>query len=223
MKPSPKTVDGLRTIVYVGQSMYPRLHDLDTLYITPCGTTPLSIGDVIAFNGKKGNRAIIVTHRIVAKGRNFYLTRGDNNRYVDAGRVTGDEIIGIVLYAKRGKKLIRVRGGRYGSLYAKAMHVRSGVKTIASSIFVYPYHCLSRSGLFRRLLPPVLKRRVIHLKRPNGTESQLLLGGLIIGKRKAGDSGWTIFPPYKLFIDEASLPDSPSIPGHGAGDTDGPA
>lgn len=197
--------DGHMSIIFVGQSMYPLLRDLDILYIAPCRGEDLKRGDVIVFNSDDG-RDVSVAHRIISVAGGRYRTRGDNNAFPDERLVPPESVIGRVTHAKRGGRTIEVRGGRAGEMLAGIVAMRYRARTAILRPLVFPYHWLSRSGLFRKLIPRSMKRRIVNIQRPEGIESQLLLGDRIVGRRKAGNTRWSILPPFKLFIDEASLP-----------------
>jgi hypothetical protein len=49
---------------------------------------------------------------------------------------------------------------------------------------------------------------VISLNRDAGTELQLVMGRRVIGRWLPGKSGWNIRRPFRLFVDEESLPEN---------------
>jgi hypothetical protein len=197
----PLSPEGLKTIVYVGKSMYPLLRDLDTLYYIPYAGQSLRAGDVIVF---RINRGTNTTHRVVSERPGGLVTRGDNNYSPDDGLVTPDNIIGLVAYAKRGNRLIKVRGGFQGRTYSSAYRSLKVAWRAASFILVSPYHFLARTGFFRILVPAARKPRVVSFNRAGVVESRVFMGDRVVGRLTP--KGWVVYPPYKLFIDVASLP-----------------
>jgi hypothetical protein len=162
------------------------------------------------FKSLKANKCTSITHRIVAIGSDGIITKGDNNPRVDDGPITPDEIVGIVLYARRGNRTINIYNGKCGLVYARIMHFFMRFKSIILRFLSFPYHIVSKSGILRGLMPGNKKLRIIYINRPSGIESQLIMGKYIIGKRS--NENWVILPPFKLFIDETTLPknDTPS-------------
>uniref|UniRef100_A0A7C2ZQG4 Signal peptidase I n=1 Tax=Ignisphaera aggregans TaxID=334771 RepID=A0A7C2ZQG4_9CREN len=70
--------------VVKGHSMLPTLHEGDVVIILPF--KDVSVGDVIVF---KNDRDEYVIHRVIAivtceDGSKIYITKGDNNNYVDS-------------------------------------------------------------------------------------------------------------------------------------------
>lgn len=65
-----------------GYSMYPLLHDGDIVLIMPLNS--IHLGDIIVFRNDYNE---FVIHRVVGiincSGKNLYITKGDNNQYVD--------------------------------------------------------------------------------------------------------------------------------------------
>jgi hypothetical protein len=200
----PLSMDGLKTIVYVGKSMYPLLRDLDTLYFIPFTGQPLNAGDVIVFRAATGH-GTNTTHRIVSITPGGCVTRGDNNNSSDDGLVTPDDIIGLVAYAKRGNKLIKTYGGFRGRAFSAAYRSLLAAGRLASTVLVRPYHFLARTGFFRAFVPAGKKPRVVSFNRAGTVESRVLMGDRVVGRLTPRDKSWVIYPPYKLFIDEASL------------------
>jgi hypothetical protein len=54
-----------------------------------------------------------------------------------------------------------------------------------------------------------MRPRVISFNRDAGAELQLVMGRRVIGRWLEGKSGWNIRRPYRLFVDEESLPENP--------------
>lgn len=204
-------VDGLRTIVYVGKSMYPLLRDLDILYFTPYDGQRLKVGDVIIFKPAGSSGDASTTHRIISLNENGVITIGDNNRAADSGVVSPRDILGFVVYAKRKDRLVRVHSGFQGRLLFITIRLLLALRNFGVNLLVWPYHVLSGSGIFRPFVPSSMKPRVVSFKRNDVIERRLLMGNRVVGRRNPRNNKWTIYPPYKLFINEALLSDKAII------------
>ncbi|MEM0026580.1 MAG: signal peptidase I [Ignisphaera sp.] len=68
--------------VVEGYSMYPLLHDGDIVLIIPSDN--IHLGDIIIFRNDYNE---FVIHRVIGiincSGKNLYMTKGDNNQFVD--------------------------------------------------------------------------------------------------------------------------------------------
>ena len=102
--------------------------------------------------------------------------------------------------------MIPVACGLAGRLLSAVMHSLRESDHLASHVLNPCYLGLARSGLFRALLPPALRPRVITFERNGQREMQLVLGRRIIGRRPVGAGAWTIRRPYRLLVDEQILP-----------------
>lgn len=78
-----------------GDSMLPLLKDGDTIKIEKYNE--YKVGDVVAYFVKVDNELKIVIHRIVLKRKEYLLTKGDNNNFIDKIKVKNDLILGVVL------------------------------------------------------------------------------------------------------------------------------
>ena len=79
-----------------GNSMYPLLLDGDILYLKKVKFSKIKVNDIIT--AKDSSRYF--THRVIYKGKNYLITKGDNNSVTDS-RVYAKDIIGIVETVKR--------------------------------------------------------------------------------------------------------------------------
>jgi signal peptidase I len=68
------------------------------------------------------------------------------------------------------------------------------------------YQVIVRSRLCTRLVPLRRRMRVISLERKEGKELQLLLGRTVVGRLLPNHDRWLIRRPFRLFIDETTLP-----------------
>jgi hypothetical protein len=85
-----------------------------------------------------------------------------------------------------------------------------GIDSILSSLLRPFYERLANGGAYRGWLSAWIKTRAISLSHPAGTELQLLMGRYVIGRWLPGKSGWNIRRPFRLFVDETSLPENPA-------------
>ena len=81
-----------------GFSMSPFIKNGDVVTVSPCYGKSPSIGDVVAFINPETEKAVV--HRVVGKGHNNYMVRGDNATGVD-GLFAGENILGFVIRVER--------------------------------------------------------------------------------------------------------------------------
>ena len=197
--------DSFMQFNYNGPSMNPTLKAGDGLRVVPYENTPIRVGDVIVFHTPERQRH--VTHRVISVGSRGVRTRGDNNNKTDSWILRPDEIKGRVVSACRGAESIPIRGGRRGIIYARSLWFVRHANSAISRILHPVYHRLAATGFFRRVLPYGAKPRIFSFTRHNGIEMQLLMGRWVIGRRRPGWEQWQVRRPFRLFVDEASLPD----------------
>jgi signal peptidase I len=196
--------DGYRGIFCRGGSMRPLFHPGDRVNLAPCVVQNTRPGDVIVFNAPGESTRIV--HRVVAISAAGVRTRGDANDRDDRWQLSLDEIIGRVLSVERKGKVIPVAGGLVGCLLGASIHAFRKADHLASYILHPCYRNLARSGIFRALLPSSCRPRVISIVRDGQQEMHLVMGRRVIGRRPAGGAGWTIRRPFRIFVDESSLP-----------------
>lgn len=194
------------TMNYIGTSMNPTLKPGDKLEIIPYHGQGIRRGDVIALIPPGGDYKVI--HRVVFIGSHGIRTRGDNSNQVDEWTLNPEHIIGRVVSAKRGNQRRRIFRGREGQCFALTGRALQALDSIVSSLLRPSYHRLAVTGIFRHWLPTWVKPRVITLNRPTGTELQLLMGRRVVGRWLPGMPRWHIRRPYRLFVDETSLPEN---------------
>jgi signal peptidase I len=192
-----------------GESMRPLFRPGDRIHFAPCRIEEVRQGDVIIFTSPGQIERII--HRVVSTGPDGIRTKGDANPYRDAGNLRQEDIIGRAVSVERGGREIPVAGGIAGRLLAALIRAFRRSDHLASHVLNPCYRVLARSGLFRALLPPALRPMVITFERDGAREMQLVLGGRIIGRRPAGAGAWTIHRPFRIFVDERTLPGSPGV------------
>ncbi len=200
----------MNTLFYKGPSMNPTLRVPDVLSLEPCRNGRIRTGDVIVFSAPDGRGN--VAHRVVSvcdDGR--LLTRGDNNTEVDGYTVSPAAVIGRVTHATRGGKRRVVHGGARGRLVGIGTRLCLGIRRALLCVLRPAYGAFS--GLFAfKWLAGWMNLRVVHYSRPGRTqELHLLRGSRCIGRLLPGQNRWHITAPYRLLVDEPSLPrDFPS-------------
>jgi signal peptidase I len=195
---------GSAGFTYSGPSMQPLFKAADGLTVRPYTKKGIKAGDVVVFS-RPGEVQKIV-HRVVAINEAGIITRGDNNNSNDSSILQSEDIIGRVVSAKRRNKTFRVHGGKTGILLSIKLRVRKLLTNGISSVLRPTYHWLISAGLFHRWFSPLMKMKILYFQRPNGTEMQLVLGRRVIGRRMPGTNQWRITRPFRLFVDESSLP-----------------
>ncbi len=204
MQPTEPTK--LKSINYIGPSMNPTLKPGDRLHIIPYDGQKIRRGDVVVIVPPGGDSKII--HRVVSIHSQGIKTRGDNNNELDQWVLKPDQILGRVVSAQRGNRRRRIFGGPMGSLFALTVRFIHVVDSWVSFLLRPAYNELAELGIFTRLLPAQMRPRVISLNRAADKELQLLMGKRVIGRLLPGKTGWYIRRPYRLFVDEETLPEN---------------
>ena len=156
-------------------------------------------GDVVVFNDS--NKRIIV-HRIVKLTQTGFITRGDNN-LTDDEPIIQPDILGKVAAAYRGEKRYRVGDGKYGCMLHRYLQIRKILFHYLIKIFTFWYHLLSGSKVFINLLPKKYKPQIIQYQ---NRQAHLYIGKIFIGRYDARRCHWVIFRPWRIFVDEKTLP-----------------
>jgi len=214
--------DTLR-VVCTGTSMSPTLDEPDLLEVEPYGTAPVRPGDVVCFKSPETGKTVV--HRVVSVGppklgthhsslithRSALIrTRGDNNPADDEGVLQAGDIIGRVRTAQRGARRWRVHGGWMG--LAVLPWARLG-RRIRSSTGLLPhtlYHFLAGLGPFDRTLPASLRPRLVRFNTRYRAFLKLLMGRQTIGHYDFRRKEWHIRRPFRLLVDEQTLPEPKS-------------
>jgi hypothetical protein len=196
--------DPIQSITYTGGSMKPILRDGDGLTVEPYGGRKRRVGDIVVFSDPENNQKII--HRIVSIHKDGIRTRGDHNARVDPWILEPGEIIGRVIFACRRNRRIRIWNGPPGHIHSLAFRAGREMDHFVSSLLHPSYRWLSRKGVIRKLFRENFKPRILALQRPEGVEFQLFFKNRQIGRRRPGAPTWEIKRPYRLWIDESTLP-----------------
>ena len=184
--------------------MNPTLKVGDGLTVIPYGENKIRVGDVVVFRSPERERYIV--HRVVSIDSRGVRTKGDNNDCIDAWVLHPRDIVGRVVSARRRNRKTTIHGGARGRLLVRHALAMKRAEVAASRILRPAYCCLARSGIFRNALSRLVKTQLLCFRRPNGMEMQLLMGRRIIARRPQGRSQWQIRRPFRLLVDEASLP-----------------
>jgi len=197
----------VKKVFYRGISMNPLMWPGDTLLVVPCDPQTIYPGDVVLFRDPHRGQ---VVHRVMAINSQGVITKGDNMPDVDDRILAPQEILGRVTAVQRQGLTLPVPREAPAALY-----LLKGRRWFDRTIFrlIQPlYHRLAQSGLFQGRLTAWMKPRVIYFSRGTSPEWQLWLGKLLIGRKKPHQPEWSIRRPFRLFVDEASLPSHPPPP-----------
>jgi signal peptidase I len=190
--------------------MNPTLKTGDRLNVEPYDKTKIHIGDVVVF--MPPGQGYNVVHRIIYADPEEVRTRGDNNGSVDPWTLKPEDIIGRVISIQRLGVDMEVHGGTRGRMIAPALWMWKRIKLSIFRTLHHPYQWLVKSGVFKKILPRNIKMRILSFQKPHGVEMYLLMGDLIVGKYLPLYRSWRIRRPFRLFIDESSLPERTTAP-----------
>jgi len=191
---------------YIGCSMSPVLKPGDRLRIIPDDGQEIRRGDMIVFISPEDGSKVV--HRVISLDSNGIKTQGDNCNAEDDWVLSREHILGRVVSVQRGKRRLRVFGGVLGHSLAVAIRAIKSIDSNLTSLLRPFYQRLAKAGFFRRWLPSGMRPRVISFNRDAGTELQLVMGRRVIGRWLEGKTGWHIRRPFRLFVDEGSLPEN---------------
>jgi len=189
---------------YTGPSMNPTLKVGDGLTVIPYEDEDIHIGDVVVFRSSKNDRYIV--HRVISVDSRGIRTKGDNNNKVDSWILRPEDIVGRVISAKRKDKSIVIHGGTRGRLLAPMLWTIRRLKLLIYRILHPAYQLLACTNFPRGILSRLVSTQILYFKRPNGVEMQLIMGRWVIGRYSPMGNHWVIRRPFRLFVDEKSLP-----------------
>lgn len=84
---------GIQILKVQSNSMNPEFRKEDIIVIKK--EKEYEVGDIITFKTKDGN---LITHRIIEKNENEFITKGDNNNTKDEEKITSSCIQGKVIF-----------------------------------------------------------------------------------------------------------------------------
>jgi len=184
--------------------MNPTLRQPDLLTVVPYHDRTVRPGDVVYFRSPERDHAVV--HRIVRVTSQGIRTRGDSNRSDDPYLLHESQVIGQVVAAQRGERLRRVAGGWRGQLSRRGVVLWRVASRLSTKLLHGTYYALARGGVFRRLLPPRLRPRIFVFQARQRTLFRLMVGRREMGHYDAARGRWHIQRPFRLFVDQAKLP-----------------
>ncbi len=188
---------------YKGPSMYPTFLPGDGMTVIPYEGRKIRVGDVVVFT-LPGRESFKVVHRVISIDSQGIRTKGDNSMTPDTEMLQEGDIIGRVVSVRRNKRDITIHGGTQGIMLARIRHAVKWSKSNTYKIIRPAYYRLLQRTPFR--IPIHKLTRLVSFTYPEGKEMQLLIGPWVIGRHRSGWPRWQIRRPFRLFIDEASLP-----------------
>jgi len=200
-------------ILYTGSSMNPTLKTLDVIIVSPYEGDQIQPGDVILFSPPGSNDKVV--HRVISISGRGLVTRGDNNNVMDSWTLSPDRVVGRVVCMRRDNRVRIIHGGTRGSFCVSAHRFFRNIGSMISFMLNPAYHRLAKTGLFRRWMPDGKYTRILTFNRYDGMEYQLLMASHVIGRLLPGRNEWFIRRPFRLFVDEASLPKPDACVIHG--------
>jgi len=189
---------------HVGPSMNPTLNKEDLLEVAPYRKDVPKVGDVILFQTPANDMTIV--HRIVHIKPEGYVTRGDNCSDRDPWLVARKNIHGQIIAAHRGSKRRLISNGYWGKLTGIFCHLKRRVSNLLVRFLGPVYRSLSTGGYLHWLIPVRLTPQVATFQSDTNASHKLLLGRRIIGSYDESLLQWQIRRPFRLFVNEASLP-----------------
>jgi signal peptidase len=197
----------IKSMNYIGSSMNPTLESGVRLDVSAYHGQKIRKGDVVVFIPPGGDSKIV--HRVISINSDGIRTRGDNRKHEDNWVLKRENILGRVVTAQKNNKRRRIFGGPLGRLFAATVRVIYAMDLPVSHLLRPAYNELAKVSIFTRLLPARMRPRVLSFKRDAGTELHLVMGGRVIGRWLPGRTRWHIRRPFRLFVDEETLPGNP--------------
>jgi signal peptidase I len=184
--------------------MAPTIKKGSILFVSPYEGRRIRCGDVVVF--RTAGRSLPVVHRVLNQGVQGIRTVGDNNDRGDSDFLGPCDISGQVVYVQGEHGLRTVHGGSFGCLIGGAMRLRRMVYQRLCNALHPIYDWLARSGIFGRRCGFRIRTRIVCFQRNGKNELTLLWGTTPIGWFVPEFGTWAIKPPFRLFVDELSLP-----------------
>lgn len=182
----------------IGPSMYPTLRPGDGIELyTYREISEICVGDIIIYPHPE--RPTDVVHRIIELKDDGVITRGDNNNKIDPYTVGYGDIRGKVVAAKRKNRLIPMQGGAEGIRTHKLMLARQYAFRYVLKPMRFITGKIDESKLLN-IFHPLLKMKVVRIRRHGQAQSILMVGDKVVGKQSADSEEWQIRFPYKFFI-----------------------
>ena len=189
---------------HIGISMNPTLTKQDLLEIAPYQEKPPKVGDVVLFQTSNSDNYVI--HRIVNITHDGYKTKGDNSDLNDLWILQKKYIYGRIIAAHQGNKRRKIACGFLGRLTGYSCLLRRKTNQLTIKLLRPVYRSLCTGGFLHWLVPFRLTPQVATFRPGTIVSHKLLLGKRVIGSYDESRLLWQIRHPYRLFIDEKSLP-----------------
>jgi hypothetical protein len=183
--------------VQIGGSMRPTLRENDILEIEPPGPVAPGPGDVIFF-GPPGVSGPII-HRIEGVSEGGFRTRGDANRRADPWIVNPDDIGGLVKAVWRGRRRLKIPGGRRGRMASRRVAAKKRVRRLISALLRPLFQGAALGGFLRRFQPGRFPLRVVSFESGGGRSLyRLMLGRRQVGHYDERRGRWLVRRPFMI-------------------------
>ena len=189
---------------HAGPSMNPTLSGQDLLEIRAYRKKRPKPGDIILFRSPQNECCVV--HRIIKVCPGGIQTRGDNNSHADPWLLQPEDAYGQVIAAHRGDTSRKITSGFMGRLTGLFCRLRRSTLSALTKILRPLYRSFCPGGNLHLFIPFRLQPRVASFRSGANACHKLLLGNRIIGSYDAFHRRWQIKRPYRVFIDEFSLP-----------------
>lgn len=191
------------SLLYTGPSMNPVFYQGDELFFEE---NPANIrkGDIILYNNPQRDQLII--HRIISFSGDGFQTAGDNNPDQDPYTLTLHQVKGRVIGFKRGGHYHQVNNG-FSGLILHYIHRIRRILLMSVSRRISPiYFTIARMYLLCRFTEPIISPKLVVVRIHQMILLQLFIGNRLIGMKCEDWDTWSIYPPWRLFIDDRDLP-----------------
>jgi signal peptidase I len=192
---------------HIGCSMNPTLWEGDLLKVVPFDEKSVQVGDVIVFTSPIDGT--LIAHRVIATSFSYIRTKGDSNGKEDPWLVRHGAVLGKVVESSHNTKNQNIHGGLNGLLLAKLSNYKH-ITFLKSKRFLYPiFQAIQKRNI--RLNNLSMEPKVACFKGKDKKNILLISGKTVIGNYDEKYNKWYIHPIYRLFINEASLPEAENL------------
>jgi hypothetical protein len=189
---------------HIGLSMNPTLNAHDLLEIQPYHQKAPRVGDVILFHPPAHDYYVV--HRIFKLKGNDIITRGDNNGEIDSCFLKKVDICGRIIAAHRGDRRRKIANGFLGAIKGRFCHLRRIILYLCIMLLRPVFRSFCTNGILHWLIPVRLSPQVATFLSGTKASHKLLLGKQVIGFFDDNLLQWQIKSPYRILVDESSLP-----------------
>jgi hypothetical protein len=183
--------------------MNPVFYQGDELFFEEHPAT-LRKGDIILYDHPHTGQQII--HRIFSISGNTIQTAGDNNSHFDPYLLSHEQVKGRIIGLVRKGRYHQVKNGFFG-LIQYYIHQLFRIMLLKGYRIVSPFYLyIARRYLFCRITEPILSPELVVVKTNQMILLQLYVGDRLIGMKQEKWDDWSIYPPWRLFIDDRDLP-----------------